>query len=187
MNFGPIEFAAYLRRRGMRGGEAAAVTAARDAAPAPPVERNRLAVVSGAAELAHSSRNPALTVGVFEAIAGPVNAAAAARPLRVRVKSSAGPVVLVLSSLQGVRWNVELAPRAALVAVLLAGCGDSTVTGVGEVPVLSIGGFYAFRAGSEEFRHLENEVLRATGCGIHGFERARADGDVEIGSVRDRG
>jgi hypothetical protein len=186
MNFGPIEFAAYLRRRVTRAGETAAVKAARDAAPAPPLERSRLAVVSGPRELTHTARNPVLTVGVFEAIAGPVNAEGATRPLRVRVKSSAGPVVLVLSSLQAVRWKVEIAPRAVVVAVLLAGRGESTVTGVGEVPVFSIGGFYAFRAGSEEFRHLENEVLRATGCGIHGFERARADGDLEVTGVRDR-
>ena len=186
MNFGPVEFAAYLRRRGVRAGEPAAVKAARDAAPVPPLERGRLAVVTGAPELSQTARNPVLTVGVFEAIAGPMNPEAAARPLRVRVKSSAGPVVLVLSSLQAVRWNVERAPRAALVAVLLAGRGESTVTGANEVPVFSIGGFYAFRTGSEEFRHLENEVLRATGCGIHGFERARADHDLEVAGVRDR-
>src|SRR4029079_907031 len=169
MNFGPIEFAAYLTRRQSRAGESAAVKAERDATPVPPLERNRLSVVSGAQELTQTARNPVLTVGVFEAIAGPVKDEAG-ESHRVRVRSSAGPVVLVLSSLQAVRWKVERAPRAVLVAVMVAGRGDSTVAGVEDVPVISIGGFYAFRAGSEEFRHLENEVLRATGCGIHGFE-----------------
>src|SRR5678815_1921976 len=95
MNYGPIEFAAYLRRRQSRAGESAAVKAARDAAPVPPLERNRLSVVSGAQELTRSARNPVLTVGVFEAIAGPIKGEAG-ESLRVRVGASAGPVVLCL-------------------------------------------------------------------------------------------
>src|SRR4030095_11145431 len=106
MNFGPIEFADYLRRRQSRGGESAAVKAARDAAPVPPLERNRLSVVSGPQELTQSVRNAVLTVGVFEAIAGNINCEAG-ESLRVRVRASAGPVVLVLSSLPGGRWTVQ--------------------------------------------------------------------------------
>jgi len=46
--------------------------------------------------------------------------------------------------------------------VFLAGASDSTVSGAGNVLVTSIGGFYAFRPGSLEFRHLEDEVARCT-------------------------
>jgi hypothetical protein len=186
MNFGPIEFAAYLERRQPRAGESAAVTAARDGAPMSPLARNRLSVVSGPRELGRTARNPVLTVSVFEAIANPIGSKAAGASQRVTLTASAGPVVLVVSSLRAVRWQIERAAGAVLVAVLVAGRGDSTVAGVEDVPVISIGGFYAFRAGSEEFRHLENEVLRATGCGIHGFESGRVDGDREIAQIRDR-
>ena len=75
---------------------------------------------------------------------------------------------------------------ASTMSAWSSGGNHSTVAGVEDVPVISIGGFYAFRAGSEEFRHLENEVLRATGCGIHGFERGRADGVLEISGISDR-
>jgi len=182
MNFGPLEFVAYLRHKQARRREPAAVKAARAAAPVPPPEHNRLTVVSGPRQMRRSARGAALdTVAVFEAIAGPMTDVAAGRPVWVRMTSAAGPLVLVLSSHQAVRWNLELAPRAMLVAVLLAGRGESTVEGAGAVPVISIGGFYAFRRGSQEFRHLENEVLRATGCTIHNFQRARAiNGEIEV-------
>lgn len=182
MNFGPLEFVAYLRHKEARRREPAAVEAARAAAPVPLPEHNRLTVVSGPRQMRHSARGAALdTVAVFEAIAGPLADAGAGQTVRVRMTSAAGPLVLVLSSHQAVRWSLEPAPRVMLVAVLLAGRGESTVEGAGAVPVISIGGFYAFRRGSQEFRHLENEVLRATGCTIHGFQRARAgNGEIEV-------
>ena len=46
----------------------------------------------------------------------------------------------------------------ALTAVLMSGYGESTVAGAGAALVTSIGGFYAFKRGSAEFRHLEDEV-----------------------------
>ena len=51
MNYGPLEFAAYLRRKNAGSGESATVKAAREAAPIPapgglPVI-NRLTVISG--------------------------------------------------------------------------------------------------------------------------------------------
>ena len=182
MNFGPLEFVAYLRQKQSRKREPAAVEAARAAAPVPRPEQNRLSVVSGPREMRRIARGAELdSVAVFEAIAGPVTGGVEGQPVRVRMTSAAGPLVLVLSSHQSVRWDLESAPRAMLVAVLLAGRGESAVMGAGAVPVFSIGGFYAFRRGSQEFRHLENEVLRATGCTIHSFQRARAsDGHVEV-------
>ena len=184
MNFGPLEFVAYLRDKQARRREPAAVKAARAAAPVPLPEQNRLTVVSGPRQMRRGAARAALdTVAVFEAIAGPMPDAAAGQPVRVRMTSAAGPLVLVLSSHQAVRWNLEPAPRAMLVAVLLAGRGESMVVGAEAVPVISIGGFYAFRRGSQEFRHLENEVLRATGCTIHSFQRARAsNGEIEVAS-----
>ena len=69
----------------------------------------------------------------------------------------------MLSSHQTVHWELTLAPGATLRAVLLSGYGESTVAGAGDALVTSIGGFYAFKQGSAEFKHLESEVMRCTG------------------------
>jgi hypothetical protein len=60
MNYGPLEFAAYLKRKDPDTGESAAVKAAREAAPIPadgglPVI-NRLTVISGGPLRPHVAR-----------------------------------------------------------------------------------------------------------------------------------
>ena len=80
-----------------------------------------------------------------------------------------------------VRWELALAPGAILKAVLLSGYGESTVAGAGSAPVSSIGGFYAFKRGSAEFKHLEKEVRRCTGRNIERFQSAYAGHRFEIG------
>jgi len=56
MNFGPLEFGAYLRRKDdLRGGEPATVRAARAAAPTPLPLEGRLTVVSTSSRLAPAS------------------------------------------------------------------------------------------------------------------------------------
>ena len=60
MNYGPLEFAAYLKRKDTSRGESAAVRAAREAAPkASPVERenNRLTIISGGPMLTRVARD----------------------------------------------------------------------------------------------------------------------------------
>ncbi len=44
-----------------------------------------------------------------------------------------------------------------------------------------IGGFYAFKRGSVEFRHLETEVLRCTGRTIENFRSVYAGARFDIG------
>ena len=122
MTFGPLEFAAYIRRRQSGAGEPAAVGAARAAAPLPRGERNRLSIVSGPhAPIARAGANIPTGVGVFEAIAAPEDSSPGKPPLHVRVSSVVRPVVLVLSSHRPVSWCIERAPQATLLAVLLAG------------------------------------------------------------------
>ena len=55
MSYGPLEFAAYLRRKGKR--EPAAVQAARAASAAPRAPENRLTIVSGPRGLTRISRD----------------------------------------------------------------------------------------------------------------------------------
>jgi hypothetical protein len=185
MNFGPMEFAAYLDRKDPARREPAAVKAARDAAPVPvPVPpKNQLTIISGPGTLARLARSAQVeAVSVYEAVAMRAPAMPHKQgPVRVVLRRTARPVVLVLSSHQTVEWQIELQPGAELEAVLTSGYGESTVAGAGSALVTSIGGFYAFKRGSAEFRHLEDEVLRCTGRNIENFQSVYAGHSFEIG------
>lgn len=178
MNYGPMEFAAYLARRKVRRKEPAAGDAA--ALSAPP--KNQLTIISGPGTLAGLARSAQVeAVSVYEAVAMRGTTPAAPGPVSVRVRATSRPVVLVLSSHQAVEWRVDLEPGAELRAVLLAGYGASTVAGAGAALVTSIGGFYAFKRGSAEFRHLEDAVLRCTGRNIEHFQSVYAGHAFEVG------
>ncbi len=183
MNFGPLEFADYLQRKGGGGRvtESAEVKAARAAAPTRQ-PANRLTVVFGQNPPRHGRAEEVEAVSVYEAVA--MRAPCAPRTdgsVRVNVKTTPHPVVLVLSSHQTVDWQLSIAPQAQLAAVLLSGYGQSTVGGAGLTPIESIGGFYAFKRGSAEYLHLEQEVLRCTGRNIDHFQSMYAGSAFEIG------
>lgn len=167
MNFGPLEFAAFLRRKGER--EPATVRAARAAVAVPAPQENRMKVVSGGFEPARAAAPDAPLVKVVEAIATRTAAGRRPRrPLRVVLREP-GPVVVVLSAHEPVHWRLVIARGVTVCAILLAGCGESSVAGAGDAVVKTIGGFYAFKRELENFRHLELEVLRTTGSFIGGF------------------
>jgi hypothetical protein len=176
MNYGPLEFAAYLRRTPKRA-EPAPVRAARAASPGA-VQLNRLTIISGtrASAAAATGQEP---VDVYEAVA--LSAPRVHGAVRVGLKAVPRPAVLVLSSHVTVQWQLTLAPAVELEAVLLSGYGDSTVTGAGAARVARIGGFYAFKRGSPEFKHLQSEVLRCTGRAIENFVSQFAAQDFELG------
>ncbi len=182
MNFGPLEFAAYLRRKELKATESAAVQAARAAAPEGRAEDNHLTIVSGVPTLSPVElAATAESVSVYEAVAvGTAGTRAVPESVRVAVQVTQRPLVLVLSSHQAVHWQLTLAPDVDLRAALLAGGGDSRVSGAGLVPISSIGGFYAFKRGSEEFQHLEREVLRCIGRKIGSFQSAYATQSFDI-------
>jgi len=187
MNYGPLEFSAYLRRKRAGRVESATVKAAREAAPkSKPRDRpenNRLTVISGGPLRPLAAGGAQVeAVCVYEAVAvrAPF-APGSAEPVSVVVRETSRPVVLVLSSHQTVHWEIALAPGATLKAVLLSGYGESTVSGAGSAPVSSIGGFYAFKRGSAEFKHLESEVRRCTGRNIGKFQSEYAGHRFEIG------
>jgi len=186
MNYGPLEFAAYLKRKDSTRGESAAVKAAREAAPhhsPKDRENNRLTIISGGPLKPRLARDTHVeAVCVYEAVA--VRAPYApepSEPVRVVVRTTSRPVVLVLSSHQTVQWELSLEHGAGLEAVLLSGYGESTVTGAGDALVTSIGGFYAFKRGSAEFKHLEKEVRRCTGRNIERFQSEYAGHRFVIG------
>jgi hypothetical protein len=171
MNYGPLEFADYLRRNG-KPVESDTVRAARAAKPVvtPPV--NLLRVVSGPTRMRPVTHGaPGGTLNVYEAVAmNPPAPPRAPGVISVAVETTAHPMVLVLSSHQTTEWRLSIAAEADVRALLISGFGQSSVTGAVAVAVHRIGGFYAFRRGSAEYRHLQSEVLRCTGQGIELFQ-----------------
>jgi len=183
MNYGPLEFAAYLNRKEDGKTESAAVKAAREAAPRSKPSQNRLTIISGSGLLPRLARSAQVeAVSVYEAVAMRAPCTPPSHgPVSVLVKAALRPVVLVLSSHQTVAWEIEIAPGATLAAVLISGYGESTVAGAGDALVSSIGGFYAFKRGSAEFKHLEQEVLRCTGRNIENFQSVYAGNTFTVG------
>jgi hypothetical protein len=184
MNYGPLEFAAFLKRKAATNEDSATISAARSAAPEATQEMNQLTIISGGHVLTRVAPGARVeAVSVYEAVAmrAPCSQVSDA-PVNVLVRATRRPVVLVLSSHQTVRWELTLAPGAMLNAVLLSGYGESTVAGAGEAIISSIGGFYAFKRGSAEFRHLESEVMRCTGRTIENFQSVYAGNFFEIGA-----
>lgn len=181
MNYGPLEFADYLRRTGRR--DSAAVQAARAAQPAASSPVNQLRIISGPDRLpAARPAVPLQSVRVYEAVAvNPPSDPRAPGAVRVALRHVGHPIALVLSSHQQVDWRVALAPDVQLAAVLVSGWGNSTVDGVAADAVHRIGGFYAFKRGSLEYRHLESELLRCTGRVIAHFETVYAGANFDIG------
>ena len=184
MAFGPLEFAVYLQRKDRRQREAAAVKAARAAAAPPLADENILSVITGPSGLVRVAEGEGTleTARVYEAVATPPPELSGVSSIRVQVRRGTRRLVLVLSSHHAVDWQIEREPDTSLEAVLLAGAGDCTVNGAGDVLVTSIGGFYAFRMGSLEFRHLEDEIMRCTGRRIESFQSNHSGSLFEVGA-----
>jgi len=180
MNYGPLEFADYLRRNA-RSVDSATVRAARAAQPAAaPV--NLLRVVSGPTSLQPARRaTTAEPANVFEAVAtNPPARRHTPETVRVSVSASDHPVILVLSSHQTTQWQLSVAPGADLRALLLSGFGHSMVVGAAGIAAHRIGGFYAFRRGSAEYRHLESEIRRCTGHAIGHFQSLQVGSSLQL-------
>lgn len=90
--------------------------------------------------------------------------------IKVRVKASAKPLMLVLSSYSKVFWQISLDPGARLKAILLTGPLGSSVSGQGNVRVVAIGNAYSYALGSPEYTLLQNEVYTWTGKRIGLFQ-----------------
>jgi hypothetical protein len=182
MNYGPLEFASHLARKGDSHEDSAVVKAARDAAP-DTRPSSRMTVISGTTSVRRMTRAAQVeAVSVYEAVA--VHSPRIPQPrgsVKVLVRDSSRPIVLVLSSHQTVNWELVLEPGTTLRAALLSGYGESKVDGAGDALVTSIGGFYAFKHGSVEFKHLESEVMRCTGRHIGTFQSVYAGKSFVIG------
>lgn len=84
------------------------------------------------------------------------------QPVRVMVRPSARPLVLVLASYEPVNWVIANA-GARIAAVLVSGYHPSTVVGQVEAQVLRIGSDYAYSASGAEYARLRGAVTRYVG------------------------
>lgn len=101
--------------------------------------------------------------------------------MRVLVRPSARPVVLVLSSYEPVNWMVVNA-GAQISAVLLSGYQLSAVTGIGPAPLRRIGSAYAYSPGSVEFTNLRQAVTQYTGPReIRSFQGSYSGTEFSVG------
>jgi hypothetical protein len=116
------------------------------------------------AELARNSQIEAL--GVYQGKMIGAQATASERRkgnIEVRIRRSAKPIVLVLSSYEPVRWQLTREPGANLVVVLVSGYYQSEVVGAGAARVVMNGSSFSYKPGSQEYSALNRDVMRLTG------------------------
>jgi len=118
-------------------------------------------------------------VGVYEPkgrSTGPV-----VHSVRVEVRPSGHPIVLVLSAYESVNW-VVVNQGARIAAVLVSGYNESKVNGTGDTRVLRIGSAYAYSANSPEYLRLRQAVTQYTGAReIRSFQGTYSGADFLVG------
>lgn len=122
-------------------------------------------------------------VGVYQAAGGSrgFREQPKIQEVRVRVKRSDKPLVLVLSSYEAVGWRIILDPGARLNAVLVSGYHDSSVMGFGNARLITIGRHHAYTLDSPGFSSLSKEVYRWTGKAIGVFQGRYEGADFIVG------
>jgi hypothetical protein len=101
--------------------------------------------------------------------------------VEVRVRRSARPIALVLSSYEPVRWTIVQEPGASVAAVLLSGYHESTVTGAGAARVYQIGQGYAYGQASPGYGDLQRSVARWTGKPMAVFQGRYEGSSFSVG------
>ncbi len=103
------------------------------------------------------------------------------RDVRILARATGRPIVLALAAYEPVNWIV-VNNGARISAVLLSGYHPSTVTGIGDVPVLRIGSAYAYSAGSPEYSRLRQVVTQYTGTReIRSFQGSYSGAEFSVG------
>lgn len=103
--------------------------------------------------------------------------------VRVEVRPSTHPLVLVLASYEAVNW-VVVNSGARISAVLLSGQYDSRLNGAGSARVLRIGTAYAYSGGSAEYVRLRQAVMQYTGNReIRSFQGSYSGAEFLVGGT----
>jgi hypothetical protein len=139
-------------------------------------------VVSPIADLVKDAQVEA--VGVYQGGKGDSRTTPDGRkigPVEVRIRRSAKPVVLILSSYEPVRWMLKLDSGAKLAAVLVSGYYPSEVDGAGATRIVMIGGTYAYKLDSPQYNALNREIIRWVGKSIGVFQGRYDGGSFSVG------
>jgi hypothetical protein len=139
---------------------------------------------AGNAPLAELARNALVEgVGVYQGGPGAPPAPGARRTgyVEVRIRPSAKPIVLVLSSYEPVRWMLITERGAQLAAVLVSGYHPSQVVGAGNARVINTGSAYAYKMDGQDYQALNRDVARMVGKGIGLFQGRYEGGQFNVG------
>ena len=125
-------------------------------------------------------------VGVYEGKspgvrAGPPPSHRPPGDVRINVRPSSTPLILVLSSYEPVHWHVQNAGRK-ISAVLLSSYGESNVFGVDSASVLKIGSTYAYTMNSSNYARLKGDIARYVSNPVRSFQGAYSGQDFSIPS-----
>lgn len=101
--------------------------------------------------------------------------------VEVRIRRSAQPIALVLSSYEPVRWMIITESGAKLAAVFLSGYYDSTVVGAGAARVYRIGQGYAYGQPSSGYSDLQRTVVHWAGKPIAVFQGRYEGSNFSVG------
>jgi hypothetical protein len=101
--------------------------------------------------------------------------------VEVRVRKSAKPIVLVLSSYEPIRWRIVVESGAQLNGVLVSGYYQSQVLGAGSARVLMSGNQYAYKEGTVEFMALNRNVMQQLGKPIYAFQGKYEGSSFKVG------
>jgi hypothetical protein len=108
-------------------------------------------------------------VGVYQATGGRTSDKKAAT-IKINVRRSAKPLVLVLTAYEPIRWEINLEPGAKIATILQGGYEESQVIGGGSSRVTNIGRLYSYEAKGSNYDILDSEVFRMTGRHIGVFQ-----------------
>lgn len=162
-------------------------TAPASAAPTPPTSQysRQIGAVGGTnSPIANLARDAQVeAVGVYQGGAGVSRTTGGRKTgnVEVRIRRSAKPLVLVLSSYEPVQWGLISEPGARLAAVLVSGYYPSQVVGAGSARVIMAGNAYAYKLGSPEYNMLNRETIKWTGKSIGVFQGRYEGGTFSVG------
>lgn len=123
-------------------------------------------------------------VGVHGGRQANMPASSTKQPVRVMVRQTSRPVILVLASHDPVNWLV-FGAEARIAAVLMSGEGASALGTSLRVPVVRIGSVSAHSSGSSEYLRLRQAVTQHTGSReIKSFQGAYNGSEFTVGEAR---
>lgn len=99
----------------------------------------------------------------------------------VRVRRSAQPIVLVLSSYEPVDWRLAVESGTDLAAVLVSGNVESSVSGAGSTRITRIGDAYAYEQSGSRMSALQLQVELWVGKRIDVFHGAYKASTFTVG------